>query len=212
MRIMKCLLSVGMVILGSVHSVHSDSDFFTDTVILKNRKELKEVKAVCSSESCTVISSYGEKMLYRKDEVLEVKKNVPQKAEIFRQSLTSYGIWSSYLGEFTWEGAEQKCRSVRMRLPDRTELLLAFRSGAYESWKKETGNLWFWTSEEIQSSSKTGEEKKPAAVLKPSEENPEVPAENRPAPESKKIYNVNMFNGDVFLRESGTLNGLRCIR
>lgn len=212
MRILKGFLSAVLFFMLTAYSAYPNSGVFSDTVILKNRKELKDVKAVCSSDLCTVISSYGEKMLYRKDEVLEVKKSLPFKAEIFRQSLTSYGIWSSYLGEFTWEGAEQKCRSVGMRLPDRTELLLAFRSGAYETWKKETGNLWFWTSEEMQSSSKTGEEKKPVPVLKPSEENPEGPAENRPAPESKKIYNVNMFNGDVFLRESGTLNGLRCIR
>lgn len=212
MKIFKVFLSVGAVFFAFVPQVYSDSESFTDTVILKNRKELKEVKAVYSADLWTVVSSDGEKILYRKDEVLEVKRNVPQKTEVFRQSLTSYGIWSSYLGEFSWEGAEQKCRSAGMRLPDRTELLLAFRSGAYETWKKDSRNLWFWTSEEKQSSSQSAEQKKPLPVLNPSEEKSEESAENRPVPESKKIYNVNMFNGDVFLRDSSTQNGLRCIR
>ncbi len=217
MKFVKGFLSVGLIFLASVISVHLNSEDLTDTVVLKNKKELIGVRAVYSSDFWTVTSADGEKVLYKKDEVLEIKKTDPKKEEILKPYFTRYGIWSPYLGELNWESAENKCKSMGMRLPDRTELLLAFKSGAYESWKKDNTRLWFWTSEDYEKISgikKDTEDRKavPDAGQNSAEESPENRQDRRPALEAKKVYNVNLFNGEVFLRDSDTLNSLRCIR
>ena len=54
-------------------------------------------------------------------------------------------VWSAYLGKMNWSDAKAKCASIKKRLPTRSELENAYKSGIMESWKSD-GNV-YWSSE-----------------------------------------------------------------
>lgn len=56
------------------------------------------------------------------------------------------GKWSAYQGWMNWKDAKIKCKSIGMRLPNRSELQSAYEKGLTESWKKDGG--YYWTIEQ----------------------------------------------------------------
>ncbi|MDX1958345.1 MAG: caspase family protein [Leptospiraceae bacterium] len=54
--------------------------------------------------------------------------------------------WSGYQSYSGWEIANQKCLTLEMRLPTIKELRNAYNNRITESWKKETGKNFYWSS------------------------------------------------------------------
>ena len=50
--------------------------------------------------------------------------------------------WSSYQGNMSWEDANEKCKSIGMRLPTLKELKAAYDSGITKSWQNDGRNYW----------------------------------------------------------------------
>ena len=54
--------------------------------------------------------------------------------------------WSEYLGVMSFESANEKCKSINMKLPSIDELEIIFKLNLSGSWMKDTHNFWSSTS------------------------------------------------------------------
>jgi hypothetical protein len=60
-------------------------------------------------------------------------------------AIEDHSSWSDYQGKMNWNDAKAKCASIKMRLPSRSELESAYKSGLMASWKND-GTV-YWSSE-----------------------------------------------------------------
>jgi hypothetical protein len=51
-------------------------------------------------------------------------------------------LFSIYQGHLKWDQANEKCKSLRMRLPTLDELNKAYKSGITKSWQKDGDDYW----------------------------------------------------------------------
>jgi hypothetical protein len=77
------------------------------------------------------------------DVIRELVENNASESEI-QKAREDLGAkkFSEYQGQLTWNDANKKCKSLKMRLPTITELKEAYESGITKSWQKDGSNYW----------------------------------------------------------------------
>jgi hypothetical protein len=79
------------------------------------------------------------------DVIRELVENKASESEI-QKAREDLGAkkFSEYQGRLTWDDANKKCKSLKMRLPSLDELKKAYESGITKSWLKD--GLYYWSS------------------------------------------------------------------
>jgi hypothetical protein len=79
------------------------------------------------------------------DVIRELVENNASESEILkaREDLGAKKF-SEYQGQLTWNDANKKCKSLKMRLPTIDELKKAYESGITKSWQKD--GYYYWSS------------------------------------------------------------------
>jgi hypothetical protein len=77
------------------------------------------------------------------DVIRELVENKASESEI-QKAREDLGAkkFSEYQGSLTWDDADKKCKSLKMRLPTIDELKKAYESGITKSWQKDGDYYW----------------------------------------------------------------------
>jgi hypothetical protein len=85
------------------------------------------------------------------DVIRELEENNVTKSEIqIARDELGAKKFSEYQGSLTWDDANKKCKSLKMRLPTIDELKKAYESGITKSWQKDGEYYWSYTPYDVE--------------------------------------------------------------
>ena len=126
---------------GSLYWAVNKNDTSTYKVISllgANKEESHKVESSVGVFCANVTEESAEIDVIRELVENNASENEIQKA---REDLGAK-MYSEFQGSLTWDDANKKCKSLKMRLPTIDELRKAYESGITKSWQKDGNRYW----------------------------------------------------------------------
>ena len=132
-------------------NLKSETSTYTVISLLGNDRDKKEENHKVESSVGVFCANVTEESALI-DVIRELVENNASESEIqkAREDLGSKQF-SEYQGFLTWDDANKKCKSLKMRLPSLDELKKAYESGITKSWLKDGRYYWSSTPSDAES-------------------------------------------------------------